>query len=79
MELLSEALAGAAALGLCVWWGWSVWIAYKRSPVFGLACLLVPMVILYTIVTEPKLMWRPALVLLASLGAAIGAVQVQKG
>lgn len=78
MEPLATVLWGAAGVGFMVWWIWSVVIAYRKSPVLGIAFLLVPLMILYTTVTDPKLMWRPALVLLATLAAAIGAAQLEK-
>jgi len=69
MEFLSYSLIVVGCLGWYVGYFWSLRLAFCKSGVHGVACVLVPMLLFYFLMTSLKQTWRPVLVLTCSVAA----------
>jgi hypothetical protein len=52
-----------------VGWGWGLRIAYRESTVKGVACTLVPLLMIYFLSNNPRRGWLPLFLFLGGLGA----------
>lgn len=71
MELVGNVLYGVGVLGLFIGYLWLLRLAFQRNFVFGLACLLISVVLLYFLVMCLDKTWKPLLLLVCSLATFI--------
>lgn len=76
MHLVLIIVGGLAALvGLL----WLLGLAFSESPIWGLACLFIPIAALLFVAVRPSEAWKPALIYLVGAGCLLAGVSMAPG